>query len=136
MIPLIFSTSADHTCSQHFQKIRREARNGSGNDGSSSPIRNSVPKVTKANGSAKSTPRKPKSMTDSFSTKNSSFANSNGSFANGNGYEDDDEEMTTPVKRKRTMKDEGLENDGRNALVFKQENQGGQESPIDLEHEE
>ena len=75
-------------------------------------------------------------MTDSCSTKNSSFAVSNGSFANGNGYEDEEEDMTTPVKRKRTVKDEDLENDGRNAPVFKQENQGGQESPIDLEHEE
>ena len=74
-------------------------------------------------------------MTDSFSTKNGSFGTSSSSFANGNSYEDDDEQMTTPVKRKRTMKDEGFENDGRTAPLFKQENEGGQQSPIDLEHD-
>ena len=121
---------------QHFQKIRKEA-----NGGNSSPTRNVGPKGPKTNGSgsAKSTPRKPKSMTDSFPTSNGSFSNGNSSFAvsDGQGYEDDEEEMMTPLKRKRMMKDESLENDGRSALLFKKDpHQGGKESPIQLEEDE
>jgi hypothetical protein len=133
----LFAISADLFPSQHFQKIRKEARSGGG-DGGDSPPRNSASRAPKANGSAKSTPRKSKSMTDSFSTDNTSFQTSKGSFRNGNGhgYEDDDEEMTTPLKRKRLMKEEDFDNEGRNAPVFKMEGQGGQERPIDLENEE
>ena len=77
-------------------------------------------------------------MSDSFPTSNGSFSTNNGSFAtsydNGNGYDqDDDEEMTTPAKRKRTMK---IENGGQSAPMFKIEGEGGERKPIDLENDE
>jgi hypothetical protein len=138
LISIIFwfnlSTSADYHSSQHFQKIRKEARSGGSNNGGSSPVRPApVFKVTKPSTSAKSTPRKPKSTTDSFQTANGSFSTKNGSFDNS--YVDDDEEMTTPVKRQRTVKMEGQGN-SQSAPVFKIEGQGVEHEPIDLENDE
>jgi hypothetical protein len=115
-------TSTDIISSQHFQKIRREAGD------ETSPLRKSVPKPANNINSAKSTPRKAKPMANSFSTSDSSSANSHV-------YEDDEEDMSTPMKRKRVMKSEGLEKDERNAPVFKFENQGWQDSPIDVEND-
>jgi hypothetical protein len=140
--------------SQHFQKIRKEARNGAGADGGSSPIRPMNFKASKPSMSAKSTPRKAKSTPDSsFPTSNGSFPNGigsfsngngsfsiNGSFAQGNGYGygneegNDDEEMASPSKRQRTMRFE--ENGGQSAPVFEADGQSGGKSPINLENGE
>ena len=58
------------------------------------------------------------------------------SFPTTNGFsdDDDDEDMSTPAKRKRTVK---YEEDGcQSAPLFKVEGQGTDEKPIDLERQE
>ncbi|KAG0647813.1 hypothetical protein D0Z07_6040 [Hyphodiscus hymeniophilus] len=118
-------TFTKEACRQHFQKIRKESR--SSNPGGPSPVRPGpiVPKTRapKGTNSAKSTPRKGKSMTDSFATTNGSS----------NSFDDDDDDMITPSKRKRTVKEEfGVQS----APLFKIEGQGVETKPIDLDQDE
>lgn len=116
--------------SQHFQKIRNQARSGGSNDGGSSPVQGN-PRVSKPTSAKRSTPKKSKSTADSFSTPKSSFTQGY-DYANN---EDDDDDMVIPTssnKRKRVMKMEG---DGQSAPLFKVEGQGGERKPIDLDDE-
>ena len=127
-----FMASADHHSSQHFQKIRKEARSGGSNSGGTSPVR-STPnsRVTKPSTAAKSTPRKSKLMTDSLQTFHSSFSTNDGSFDNS--YPDDNEEMATPTKSQRTMKPEGQEND-QPSPSLNVKGKGGEHKGIGLEN--
>jgi hypothetical protein len=102
---------------QHFQKLRKEARPGDGDDGGNSPIKSN---------SAKSTPRK-RSKTQSASFSSTSFQN-----------EDDDEEFMTPIKRKKTEVKPEQENcgfPGQTAPLFKIEALDGND-PVLLDDDE
>ncbi|KAE9371970.1 hypothetical protein N431DRAFT_339252 [Stipitochalara longipes BDJ] len=108
-------TFTHEACRQHFQKIRKESRNGAGGGGDSSP-----PKRSQTNGVHKSTPRK--------------GSKAHGSFAETINDDDEEELNTTPSKKRKIFKkEEGKENsEEQSAYQFKME-QGG---VIDLENDE
>jgi hypothetical protein len=99
--------------SQHFQKIRKESRNGSSD-------------------SAQSTPNKPRTSNGTAQKRSKGFTYEDGETA-------DDEEILTPAKRAKVkaeskIKPEGQEN-GQSAELFKIEDLAGQ-NVIDLEQDE
>jgi len=121
-------TFTKEACRQHYQKIRKEARNSAPNGSFSTPVKATAKAATK------STPA------TGSKGKSASFAKS----AYANNYEDDDEEyfMTPSIKRQRSgVKKEKTEPVdmggfyGQTAAQFKveYENDGsGFDSPIDL----
>jgi hypothetical protein len=98
--------------SQHFQKIRKEARTANGGASNGTP---SSANVTPAK--ATSTPRK--------------------RARKQNGDDDDDEEPPTPSKRKRMVKKEEGQENRQSATLFKMEDLSGNGNGyVDLENDE
>lgn len=121
-IPInIFLFLSLHPSSQHFQKIRKEARNDSTTSGPTTP----------------STPSKPSAS----KPKASSQKRSKGQLESDYGPMGDDDEIITPSKRAKLKAEPKMENYGQenrglqNATLFKMEDLSG-ENVIDLDRDE
>lgn len=97
-MPVQFQARGLTNYSQHFQKIRKESKNGSG---ISTPPR----QTSKSNGTSTTASGNKRKST----SKSASFASTNG-FSQGG--EDDDEEIDTPSKKRKATGVKKEEYDG------------------------